>query len=142
VNVDTTKTPCADRETALEPDALTTALPEELLKTFKPAFRGRLVIAPYYPVTDDVLKRMIQLKVDKVVHRVAENYRATLRSPPELVDGIARRGTEVETGARNGDHILTRTLRPELAAELSSCVAEGRPVSAVGLAGRRRRVPV
>ncbi|NOX53113.1 MAG: type VI secretion system ATPase TssH [Planctomycetes bacterium] len=125
------RTLCADPETTPDPDALTTALHEELLKTFKPAFLGRLVIVPYYPLTDDVLKRIIRLKLDKVVQRVAENYRATLRYTPELVEGIAQRCTEVETGARNVDHILTRTLLPELAAEFLSCMAEGRHVSDV-----------
>ena len=122
---------CADPETRPDPTGLAAAMHEELLKTFKPAFLGRLAAIPFYPLTDDVMKKIIELKLGKVAQRVAENYQATLTYTPELVDSIASRCTEVDTGARNVDHILTRTLLPELSAEFLGKMAEGGRISRV-----------
>ena len=114
---DLIKSLCRDPDTAPDPDAFVTALFPELLKTFKPAFLGRVTIVPYYPLSDEVMRKIIVLKLGKVGRRVEEHYKATFSYAPELVDTIARRCTEVDTGARNVDHILTRTLLPEMSAE-------------------------
>lgn len=130
---DLIKSLCSDPETAPEPDAFIEALFPELLKTFKPAFLGRVAVVPYYPLGDEVLKRIVVLKLGKVAKRVAENYRAKFTYSPELVDTIASRCTEVDTGARNVDHILTRSLLPELSAEFLSYLAEGKEVKEVNI---------
>jgi type VI secretion system protein VasG len=57
------------------------------------------------------------------------NYKAPFRWTPELVDAIAARCTEVESGARNVDHILTRTLLPEWPPSSSARMADGGTVS-------------
>ena len=128
---DLIKSLCADPETRPDPEGLAKALHDELLKTFKPAFLGRLAVVPYYPLTDEVLKKIIELKLGKVVRRVRDNYRASLDYTPELVENVAQRCTEVDTGARNVDHILTRTLLPELAGEFLAHMAEGHTISQV-----------
>ena len=122
---------CRDPETAPEPDAFVGALFPELVKTFKPAFLGRVTIVPYYPLSDDVMRKVIALKLAKVGRRVEEHYKATFAYAPEVVNTIARRCTEVDTGARNVDHILTRTLLPELSAEFLARMAEGKAVQGV-----------
>jgi len=128
---DLIKNLCSDPETAPDPDAFSEAVFPELLKTFKPAFLGRLAIVPYYPLSDDVMKRIIRLKLGKIGRRVKDNYKATFDYTPELVDLIASRCTEVDTGARNVDHILTQTLLPEMSREFLGRLAEGLPISAV-----------
>ena len=128
---DPIKKMCADPDTAPEPDAFVSAVYQELVKIFKPAFLGRLEIIPYYPLRDDVMRQIIRLKLDKIASRVRENYKATFHYAPELLDTVARRCTEVDTGARNVDHILTRTLLPELSAEFLSRVAEGLTINRV-----------
>jgi type VI secretion system protein VasG len=125
------KSLCADPDTAPDPEGLGQALFPELLKTFKPAFLGRLMIVPFYPLSDEVMRKIIQLKLGKIARRVAENYKATFSYSPEVVQRIAERCTEVDTGARNVDHILTKTLLPELSAEFLSRMAEGRTIAAV-----------
>jgi type VI secretion system protein VasG len=122
---------CADPETKPDPEGLAKALHVELLKTFKPAFLGRLTVLPYYPLSDDVMKTIIELKLGKIVRRVKDNYNASLSYTPELVENVAERCTEVDTGARNVDHILTRTLLPELAAEFLAHMAEGNAIRSV-----------
>lgn len=122
---------CKDPETRPDPQGLHDALHEELLKTFKPAFLGRISIIPYFPLDDDVMKKIIRLKLKKVGRRVHDHYRATFDYSDALVDAIAARCTEVDTGARNVDKILTRTLLPEMSGEFLSRMAEGNEIKTV-----------
>ncbi|MBA2116213.1 type VI secretion system ATPase TssH [Bremerella alba] len=122
---------CQDPETRPDPQGLHDALHEELLKTFKPAFLGRISIIPYFPLDDDVMKKIIRLKLSKVGRRVHDHYRATFDYSDALVDAIAARCTEVDTGARNVDKILTRTLLPEMSGEFLSRMAEGSEIKTV-----------
>jgi type VI secretion system protein VasG len=122
---------CADPDTAPDPEAFVGAVFPELLKTFKPAFLGRVTIIPYYPLSDEVMRKIITLKLGKVGRRVEEHYKATFSYAPEVIDTIARRCTEVDTGARNVDHILTRTLLPEMSAEFLARMAEGKAIREV-----------
>ena len=120
---------CADPDTMPDPEGLKEALHEELLKTFKPAFLGRCNIIPYFPLGDDVLKGIIELKLGKIVRRVAENYRAVLTYTPEVVTAILDRCQEVASGARNVDNIVNGTLLPEISGEFLSRMAEGLPIA-------------
>ena len=113
------------------PAAFAEAVFPELLKTFKPAFLGRLTVVPYYPLSDDVMKKIIKLKLGKIARRVRQNYRADFRYTDDLVDTIAERCTEVDTGARNVDHILNGTLLPEMSSEFLARMAEGLPIASV-----------
>jgi len=124
---------CADPDTTPDPDAFVEAVFPELLKSFKPAFLGRVSIAPYYPLSDEVMRKIIQLKLGKVGKRIREHYKAEFTYRPELVDEIAKRCTEVDTGARNVDHILSRTLLPEMSAEILSKMAAGESIASVEL---------
>lgn len=128
---DLIKSLCADPDTAPEPDAFIQAIFPELLKTFKPAFLGRVSIIPYYPLSDSVLKQIVRLKLGKVARRVVENYGATFDYSPDLIELIASRCTEVDTGARNVDHILTKTLLPELSAEVLARLAAGQEIKGI-----------
>lgn len=122
---------CSDPDTMPDPDGFVEAVFPELLKTFKPAFLGRVTIIPFYPLGPDVMKQIIRLKLGKVGKRVNEHYRAEFSYADELVETIAERCTEVDTGARNVDHILTRTLLPEMSAEFLARLAEGKTISTV-----------
>jgi type VI secretion system protein VasG len=121
----------ADPETTPSQEGLVKALKPELDKTFKPAFLGRMVIIPYFPVRDENLKRIVRLKLAKVQRRIAETHRLSLEFGEELVDTVAARCTEVESGARNVDNILTNTLLPDLSRVLLGSMAEGQKLSAV-----------
>ncbi len=92
---------------------------------FKPAFLGRLMVIPYYPIRDEIMRRIIELKLSKIRRRIAENHRAELAYDDTLVDAVASRCTEVDSGARNVDHILTGTLLPEIAETVLARMAEG-----------------
>jgi type VI secretion system protein VasG len=115
----------ADPETAPSPAGLTKALKPELNQIFKPAFLGRMVIVPYFPVRDEALKKIIHLKLAKVVKRLLETHKVTLEFDETLIDEVANRCTEVESGARNVDNILTNTLLPEISRQLLGKMAAG-----------------
>jgi type VI secretion system protein VasG len=124
---------CADPETAPEPEALAEALKPDLLKVFKPAFLGRLIVVPYYPIRDEVLKQIVRLQLDRIARRMRENHKARLGYGDDLVEGIAARCRDVESGARNVDHILTRTLLPEMSREILARMAEGRTIAGISV---------
>ena len=121
----------ADPETAPSAEGLVKALKPELDKIFKPAFLGRMVIIPYYPVRDEALKKIITLKLAKIQRRLQENHRVTLDYDPALVEEVAKRCTEVESGARNVDNILTNTLLPQISRRLLAGMAAGEKLSAI-----------
>ena len=116
---------CADEETAPGWQALGEMLRPELLKRFKPAFLGRLKIVPYYPITDKIMRLIIKLKLNRIGKRMKENRNIAFIYDEALIDHIAKRCTEVDSGARNADHILTNTLLPEMSREILSRMATG-----------------
>jgi type VI secretion system protein VasG len=122
---------CADPETAPEPEQLVEALRPDLLKVFKPAFLGRCNVVIYYPLADHVLKQIIGLKLRSIGKRVRESYGVGFEVDPAVTDAIVERCREVESGARNIENILNRTLLPELSAGVLGRLAEGRPITQV-----------
>jgi type VI secretion system protein VasG len=122
---DTLMALCADPETMPNSDGLVKALKPELDKTFKPAFLGRMVIVPYFPIRDEHLRRIIVLKLGKIQRRIQETHRVDLLYDDVLIETVAERCTEVESGARNVDNILTNTLLPELSRLLLERLAAG-----------------
>ncbi|MBV9493224.1 MAG: type VI secretion system ATPase TssH, partial [Acidobacteria bacterium] len=122
---DTIMTLTADPETMPSHEGLVKALKPELDKVFKPAFLGRMVIIPYFPVRDENLKQIVRLKINKIRRRIAETHKVKLTYGEDVVDAVAARCTEVESGARNVDNILSNTMLPELSRALLSKMAEG-----------------
>jgi type VI secretion system protein VasG len=122
---------CADPETTPGSDGLRKALKPELDKIFKPAFLGRTVIVPYFPIRDEALRKIIQLKLAKIQRRVKDTHRIALTYDDALVDEVSRRCTEVESGARNVDNILTNTLLPDISRQLLARIAEGQKPEAI-----------
>jgi type VI secretion system protein VasG len=120
LGTDTIMKVCADEETRPSPEALAELLRPELTKHFKPAFLGRLKVVPYFPITDTNLRIIVRLKLNKVAKRMLENRRTAFIFGEDVVEAIAGRCTEVDSGARNIDHILTNTLLPEMSKELLS----------------------
>jgi type VI secretion system protein VasG len=131
VGTDTIMKVCADEETRPEPVALADMLRTDLLKHFPPAFLGRLMVIPYYAISDTIMRQIIQLQLRRIQSRVLANHRARLTFADELVDAIKARCTEVDSGARNVEHILTRTLLPEISREVLSRMATDRVFSSV-----------
>ena len=124
---------CADPETMPNDAGLLTAMKPELNKIFKPAFLGRMLIVPYFPVRDEALKQIIRLKLGKIVRRLKETHKVNMTYDEALLNEIASRCTEVESGARNVDNILSNTMLPELSRQILSRLAEGVPIEDVAI---------
>ena len=124
----------ADPDTMPDAEGLVKALKPELNKIFKPALLGRTVIIPYFPIKDDAMKQIIRLKLGKVERRLKESHKVLLKYDDGVVDAIAQRCTEVESGARNVDNILTNTLLPEMSRLLLVSFAEGARPDAIRVA--------
>jgi len=121
----------ADPETAPSPRALVEALKPDLNKIFKPAFLGRMVLIPYYPVRDEALKQIIRLKLGKIQRRILENHKIKLTYDDAFLNEVASRCTEVESGARNVDNILTNSLLPDISRKILGGMAEGERMTAI-----------
>jgi type VI secretion system protein VasG len=115
----------ADPETAPLPAEMVAAIRPELNRIFKPAFLGRLLVVPYYPVRDEVLKQIIRLKLSRIQKRLLENHRVTLAYRESVVELVKQRCIEVESGARNVDHLLSNTMLPEISRELLARMIQG-----------------
>lgn len=124
---------CADPETAPDPEALIEALRPELEKHFKPAFLGRVVLVPYFPLSDDTIRRIIKIQMDKIKERVQQAYKANFTYDPELVEIISARCQETSSGARNVEKILSGGLLPELSTEVLVRIAAGEGVSSISV---------
>jgi len=122
---------CADPQTTPSPQSLIASLKPALNRIFKPAFLGRLVTVPYYPIRDETLKQIIVLKLEKIKRRLMENHRLALTYDQVLIEAVAGRCTEVESGARNVDNILTNTLLPDMSRKLLESMVEGRKLTSI-----------
>jgi type VI secretion system protein VasG len=122
---------CADPDTAPEPEKLVEAIRPELIKIFKPALLGRMVVVPYYPISDKVMREIIRLQLSRIGKRLDENHGTAFSYDDAVIAEIANRCKEVESGARNVDHILTRSLLPEMSGEFLSRMASGQSVARV-----------
>jgi type VI secretion system protein VasG len=109
---------CADPETAPNPAGLVDALRPELLKVFPAALLGRMVTIPYYPLSPDMLSRIIRIQLGRIVRRVRENHGAELAYGEDLIQAVLARCNEAESGGRVVDNILTHSLLPQISAEV------------------------
>ena len=123
----------ADPETAPDAAGLGDALRPELAKYFKPAFLGRVQLVPYFPLSDAIIRQITALQLRRIEKRVHGSYGASFTYDPKLIDVIAARCTENSSGARNIETILSRTLLPELSAEVLGRLAAGEQITSVGV---------
>lgn len=124
---------CRDPELLPDPESLATALTEPLQKVFPPALLGRIVTIPYYPLSDEMLARIVRLQLGRIVKRVAENHRIPFEYSDAAVELIVKRCNNAESGGRIIDAILTNTVLPKVSIEYLSRTASGQPLARVAL---------
>jgi type VI secretion system protein VasG len=122
---------CRDPELMPDPEGMARALREPLLKAFPAAFLGRLSVVPFYPLGDEVLQLIIRLQLKRIENRIRDHHQIPFTYDDEVVGLIQSRCTEVESGARMVDAILSHTLLPEISSELLSRMMEGKPLERV-----------
>jgi type VI secretion system protein VasG len=115
------------------PDAegTATALREPLLKVFPPALLGRLVVIPYYPLNDEMIGAIARLQLGRIQRRIHDNHKVPFTYDDAVVKLIASRCTELESGGRMIDAILTNTMLPRISEEFLRRMLEGQPIERV-----------
>jgi type VI secretion system protein VasG len=123
-----------DPELMPEPEGIAKALREPLLKVFPAALLGRLVVIPYYPLSDAILANIVRLQLGRIARRVSEHHRIPFTYDDEAVQLIVSRCTEVESGGRMIDAILTNTVLPAISREFLTRTMNGASLNGVRLA--------
>ena len=118
---------CKDPELMPEPDGLAKALRAPLLKIFPPAILGRIVTIPYYPLNDEMIGAIAKLQLGRIEKRVRSNHDIPFTYDDEVIKLIASRCTELESGGRMIDSILTNTVLPRISGEFLTRMVEGKP---------------
>jgi type VI secretion system protein VasG len=106
---------CRDPRHLPDPQELAAALRGPLLEVFPPALLGRLVTIPYYPLSDEMLARIVRLQLDRIKRRVETRHKVRFECSDDVAALVASRCTETESGGRMIDAILTNTMLPDLA---------------------------
>ena len=114
-----------------DPDGIAKALREPLLKIFPAALLGRLVTIPYYPLRDEMLQTIIKLQLGRIEKRVMENHSIPFSYDDDVVALISERCSELESGARVVDAILTNTVLPTISQEFLTKMIAGESISAI-----------
>jgi type VI secretion system protein VasG len=127
---------CKDPDLLPDPEALARAVREPLLKVFPPALLGRLVVIPYYPLPDTILGAIVRLQLDRIARRIGEQHKVPFTYDDAVVKLVVSRCTEVESGGRMIDAILTNTILPRISEEYLSRMVAGRPLGAITLGVR------
>jgi type VI secretion system protein VasG len=136
VGTDVISTMCADPETAPDPEALAKALRPKQLEKFPPALLGRLVTIPYFPLSNEMLGRIVRLQLGRIAKRVTANHGITLDYGQDVIDLIVSRCTEVESGGRMIDAILTNTMLPQISVELLTRQMAGTPPARIAVSAK------
>lgn len=122
---------CKDPSLKPDPEGLVKGIREPLLKVFPPALLGRLNIVPYYPISDEMMRAIITLQLSRVGQRVKEGHKVPFSYDPAVSDLIVSRVTELDSGARAIDAIITRQMLPTIGKELLERIMEGREIQKV-----------
>jgi type VI secretion system protein VasG len=124
---------CKDPELLPDAEGIAKALREPLLKTFPAALLGRIVTIPYYPLSDDMVGNIARLQLGRITKRIADNHRIPFSFDDAVVKLIVSRCTELESGGRMIDAILTNTLLPRISEELLTRTMEGKPATRIAV---------
>jgi len=122
---------CKDPELMPDPESMAKALRDPLLKVFPPALLGRLVTIPYYPLSDEILARIVKLQLGRIRKRVEERYKVPFVAGDEVIKLVVSRCTETESGGRMIDAILTNTMLPTISQQFLHRMLEGKAISHV-----------
>lgn len=122
---------CAAEEEKPDPETLLENFRPQLLRYFKPAFLGRSTVIPYYPLGDEDLMTICEINMQRIEKRVRQSYNAQFSYDEDVLLHIVARSQEVDTGARNIENILTRSMLPQLASECLSRLATGEEIKSI-----------
>jgi len=124
---------CKDPDLMPDPEGMAKALREPLLKVFPPALLGRLVVIPYYPLSDEMLGKIVKLQLNRIKKRVEARYKIPFDYSDDVVKLVVSRCTESESGGRMIDAILTNTMLPDISREFLTRMMQGEAIAGVAV---------
>jgi type VI secretion system protein VasG len=127
---------CKDPELMPDPEGIAKALREPLLKAFPAALLGRMVVIPYYPLSDEMIGNIARLQLDRIKKRIAANHKIPFTYDDALVKLVVSRCTELESGGRMIDAVLTNTMLPHISQAMLTRMMEGHPVTKVAVSAK------
>jgi type VI secretion system protein VasG len=116
------------------PEGIAQALRAPLLQVFPAALLGRIVTIPYYPLSDDMVAAITRLQLGRIEKRIRANHKVPFTYEDAVVALIASRCSELESGGRMIDSILTNSMLPAVSREFLTRMMEGKPVERVHIA--------
>ncbi|OGF23211.1 MAG: hypothetical protein A2V63_07455 [Candidatus Eisenbacteria bacterium RBG_19FT_COMBO_70_11] len=122
---------CKDPELMPNAEGIAKALREPLLKVFPAALLGRLVAIPYYPLSDEMIGAIARLQLKRIEKRIVQNHKVPFSYDDQVIQLIVSRCTELESGGRMIDAILTNTVLPVISEEFLRRMMEGKPIARV-----------
>ncbi|EGJ20246.1 ATPase [Cereibacter sphaeroides WS8N] len=111
------------------------ALRAPLLQVFPAALLGRMIVLPFLPLSDRMIAAIAGQKLEAIARRLKAGHGAELVLGEGVLETIRARCTEVESGGRMIDAILSGTLLPELSRRLLERQLAGAAFSRVTLTG-------
>ncbi|KQX84616.1 type VI secretion system ATPase TssH [Variovorax sp. Root473] len=124
---------CRDPELLPDSNALADALKAPLMKVFPPALLGRIVTIPYYPLSPEMMKKIVRLQLGRIKKRVETNHGVPFEYSDAVVDQVVARCQDPESGGRVIDAILTNTVLPTISVEYLQRLASGGEIRRVAL---------
>ena len=122
---------CPDESALPSPETLAEAIRPDLMRVFPAALLGRITVVPYYPLGTKAINRIIDLKLNKVVKRVRDKYRAEFICQQGLRDEIIRRCDNVASGARLIDAVINNDLLPDVSAKFLEFAMSGKELAEI-----------
>ena len=101
-----------------------------LSKHFKPALLARMRVVPYYSVGGPVLRELIEIKLGRLGERLSRRQ-LDFSYSQGLVDHLAERCTQSDSGARLIDHLLDLHVLPLIADRLLDAMTIGESLQRV-----------
>lgn len=118
-------------KTDVDENELLEAIRPELLEDFRPAFLGRSTIVPYFPLSQEVLSKIIAINLNKIEKRLMDHYKAKMIYGDEVMSYLLEKCTDPDTGARNAENVINKSLLPVISNACLTALAKGDEISTV-----------
>jgi type VI secretion system protein VasG len=116
-----------------DPETIAKALRGPLLVVFPGWLLGRIVTFRSYPLSDEMIAGIVRMQLDRIAKRLLAGHGVPLQYDDSVLELIASRCTELESGARMVDAMLTNTLLPNISQALLERMLAGDPVKKVAV---------
>ncbi|EAT13250.1 type VI secretion system ATPase TssH [Bermanella marisrubri] len=120
-------------ETDINEEALLEDIRPELLEDFRPAFLGRCTIVPYFPLSEDVLQKIIEINFNKIKKRLNEQYNASLKYDASILEHLLSKCKDPDTGARNVENVINKSILPAISNACLEALAKGQSIESIDL---------